>query len=612
MKFQDRGSDIVIVTDNFEEFVSKKLFVAAVVNNLLQISGQKITPTSYEFSSVKYPVEATIQDLVLTLNTWASGNDFHEVGGGTWGAITGDITNQTDLQTALAVAAAPDLHDILSPTHSDSVTGAPVRGDIIIGNATPKWDKLAVGAAGTVLIGGTDPSYSATPTITTLTLANDAIIKVGGTAVRATTEGKRHIDLFDFAAPGDLPVGTLAGGLSIFSRSGILSSLNSAGLLAYVTMNPTPLVNTRVPFANANGQLVDSAAMTFVTDTLTVTKIGSTTMTGTTIHTGSMIVKSVNDAGPMTATGGTVAEIVYNSANSHFYGCTVTGITGTWIDFSVGATATIVDDVATAAVMYPTWVTANSGNLPLKVSSTKLSFTPSTGTLALTGVLNVTGTGTISTSTTTPLVVGGTAVGSPLILKASSHAAPTTDYIAFQTGAAVEAMRIINGGPLIVGATALLSSELFSVQKSQNALTYIAITNMTSGTAGRAGIGVYDAASKNIFIASVSAGYTSSGLHVASCGVLSTNQTAGMNIGTTIATQLSFWTNNTKKVELSAVGNLSLGGVATRSGTVGAAAMQIFNGTAPVGTLANGVSLYAVAGKLWAMDSLGNPTQLTP
>lgn len=34
-------------------------------------------------------------------------------------------------------------HKILSPTHSDALIAAVVRGDIIIGDATPKWSRLA-------------------------------------------------------------------------------------------------------------------------------------------------------------------------------------------------------------------------------------------------------------------------------------------------------------------------------------------------------------------------------------------------------------------------------------------------------------------------------------
>jgi hypothetical protein len=55
---------------------------------------------------------------------------------------------------------------------------------------------------------------------------------------------------------------------------------------------------------------------------------------------------------------------------------------------AASATSVIVDDTTTNATMYPTWVTASSGSLPLKVTSTKLSFNPSTGTMTLTGSLS--------------------------------------------------------------------------------------------------------------------------------------------------------------------------------------------------------------------------------
>jgi hypothetical protein len=73
-----------------------------------------------------------------------------------------------------------------------------------------------------------------------------------------------------------------------------------------------------------------------------------------------------------------------------------TGATGTWsISISGNAgTATnatnatniaVTDDTSTNATMYPVWVTANTGNLPSKVTSTKLSFNPSSGILTVTG-----------------------------------------------------------------------------------------------------------------------------------------------------------------------------------------------------------------------------------
>jgi len=53
-------------------------------------------------------------------------------------------------------------HNILSADHPDSLPASVVRGDIMIGNATPKWARLAKGASGTFLrSNGTDPSWAA-------------------------------------------------------------------------------------------------------------------------------------------------------------------------------------------------------------------------------------------------------------------------------------------------------------------------------------------------------------------------------------------------------------------------------------------------------------------
>lgn len=52
---------------------------------------------------------------------------------------------------------------------------------------------------------------------------------------------------------------------------------------------------------------------------------------------------------------------------------------------AASATSVIVDDTSTNATMYPVWVTANTGSLPLKVTSTKLAFNPSTGLFTVVG-----------------------------------------------------------------------------------------------------------------------------------------------------------------------------------------------------------------------------------
>jgi len=71
-------------------------------------------------------------------------------------------------------------------------------------------------------------------------------------------------------------------------------------------------------------------------------------------------------------------------------------LTGVSIDGSAGSASSatnatnaanigITDDTSTNADYYPVWVTNSTGNLPAKVSSTKLKFNPSTGVLTPTG-----------------------------------------------------------------------------------------------------------------------------------------------------------------------------------------------------------------------------------
>ena len=67
-----------------------------------------------------------------------------------------------------------------------------------------------------------------------------------------------------------------------------------------------------------------------------------------------------------------------------------------------------------------------------------------------------------------------------------------------------------------------------------------------------------------------------------------------------------------EKMRLTDVGNLKVGGTALRGTTEGTPHIDIFNGTDPVGTLTNGISIYSSAGECWIMDAAGNTTQQTP
>lgn len=92
------------------------------------------------------------------------------------------------------------------------------------------------------------------------------------------------------------------------------------------------------------------------------------------------------------------------TANVQFVG-PGTGLTGTANSLSVGfatsaSSATnatnlnITNDNSTTSTVYPTWVTGTSGNLPQFVSSTQMSFVPSTGALTSVSLLGTTVTAT--------------------------------------------------------------------------------------------------------------------------------------------------------------------------------------------------------------------------
>lgn len=62
------------------------------------------------------------------------------------GLTVGHVMQATGVTTfkfdALGVGSLP-AHDLLSASHGDTLAGSPILGDIVFGNATPKWDKLA-------------------------------------------------------------------------------------------------------------------------------------------------------------------------------------------------------------------------------------------------------------------------------------------------------------------------------------------------------------------------------------------------------------------------------------------------------------------------------------
>lgn len=107
----------------------------------------------------------------------------------------------------------------------------------------------------------------------------------------------------------------------------------------------------------------------------------------------------------------------------------------------------ITNDTTTNATMFPTWVTANTGTLPFFVSSTKLSFNPSTGLLSSSAYL-ATGTGTIKFGATAAATIGVSADTTAGNLVVTS---PTTGAITFAPAGTEKARFAPTTGDLLLG-----------------------------------------------------------------------------------------------------------------------------------------------------------------
>lgn len=105
-------------------------------------------------------------------------------------------------------------------------------------------------------------------------------------------------------------------------------------------------------------------------------------------------------------------------------------------------------------------------------------------------------------------------------------------------------------------------------------------------------------------------GLRNNALFTAQSGIVS------LGFATLGSAPITFLTNSSgtsnERMRITEVGNIKIAGTATRGTTEGTNHLDIFNGTAPVGTLANGASLYSESGEMKVMDSAGNATQISP
>lgn len=146
--------------------------------------------------------------------------------------------------------------------HTDTLAGTVVRGDVIVGNSTPKWARVAKGAAGSVLYGdGTDTAWTINPLIAgymrvgsssapTNTTAGDL------TAVRVKVGDGAFGSGVEFSVTGD---GALSGFLRVGSETAPTNTTPGDLTVERLSVGQTGAFSTTGYFARFGGTMTDTA-----------------------------------------------------------------------------------------------------------------------------------------------------------------------------------------------------------------------------------------------------------------------------------------------------------------------------------------------------------------
>lgn len=216
-----------------------------------------------------------------------------------------------------------------------------------------------------------------------------SITSTGGTITITTPGGNINLEASGGASVAFTAItsGTNAAAAMVVGTGSSLAASGSGSITA-TAMPASGLTGTTLPAG-----IVTSSLTTVGTIGTGVWNAGAVTSSGAVQ--GTTLVSTVaTGTAPLTVTSTTqVANLNAATAGSATTATTATNATNT----------AITDDTTTNATMNLTWVTTNTGNLPQKVTSTKLNFNPSTGVLSST---SFTGAGTGLTGTAASLTAG--------------------------------------------------------------------------------------------------------------------------------------------------------------------------------------------------------------
>jgi hypothetical protein len=440
--------------------------LAAVATGNALISGGTTTAPAY--GKIVIDTTAGVSHVTGTLQVGSGGTGVTTLTGIAYGNGTAAFSAATGAQISTALGSTAITGNSANVTGivatANGGTGANLtltQYGVIVANTSTAMISTAAGTALQVLAANT----GATPTFQTLNLTYlpDAwvkkSVKAASTANQALSGGVAFPTIDGYAtASGDR---VLLKNQTTTSANGIYVVGGSAGAWTL----------TRVSDGNT-AQFIAEAAVAVDQGTTQAGKLYRTTFNATnTLDTTAQLWYEVLDgfnfntyAPTLTGTGasGTWSIAITGNAATATSATSATNATNAT---NVGTT----DDTATNASMYVTWVTANSGNNPIKVTSTKLTFNPSTGILTSTGGFAGTATNATNTAitddTTTNAVMYPTWVtansgnlpqkvtSTKLSFNPSTGALTSTSFVGAFSGTATNATNIAITDDLATNAT---------------------------------------------------------------------------------------------------------------------------------------------------------------
>lgn len=244
-----------------------------------------------------------------------------------------------------------------------------------------------------------------TGTVTSVAATGDGtVLNSAVTGSPITSTGTLAFSLANAGAKTVLGNTTAGSATPTYTSSPVVSgSMTANTLVSTVATGTAPLtVASTTQVANLNAATAGSA-----TTATTATNVATVSTTTNASYFPLFVASSSNSNQPPNLGTG----LTFNPSTNNLTTTTFTGaLSGNATTATTATNATntaITDDTTTNATMYPTWVTAATGNLPQKVSSTKLSFNPSTGALTSTSFSGaLSGNATTATTLQTARAIG--------------------------------------------------------------------------------------------------------------------------------------------------------------------------------------------------------------